>query len=227
VLISDATMRAMSDVAAREREVLRVFTPAAEPAGNPSLSAAAPPGACFIIAGDRGRTLFTQDGNFEVRHGMLTDTAGRAILGYAGADAPLSPLRMDAVDAQLALANGMRVQNDGSLCYERVTIDPRSGRRETESVTIGRIALARFPSGAKLQPVDAAHVAAPAGVEPHIGVAGDGNFAPLQIVQGPYGSEDLDRRLQRMQEAYLALDAVRAASKAQDSIEKTAMDLLK
>ena len=216
MLISDATMRAMNDVAAREREVLRVFAPVPEPAANSSLSTAAPSGAYFVIAGDRGRMLFTHDGSFEFRDGMLTDTDGRAILGYSGADGPLQPLRMDPIDAKLGLASSVRIERDGSVCYERAAIDPRTGGRQTESVTIGRIALARFPASAKLQPVDAGHVAAPAGVAPYIGVAGDGNF-----------SEDLDRRLQRMQEAYLELDAVRAASKAQDSIRKTAMDLLK
>lgn len=227
MLISDATMRAMGEVTARERDVLRVFTPVPESAANASVSAAAPSGAYFVVAGERGRLLFTRDGGFELRGGVLSDTAGRPILGYASANAPLEPLRMDAIDAQLAPTSGIRIESDGSLRYERATIDPRTSRRQMESLTIGRIALARFPAEAKLQAVDAGHLAAPAGVAPHIGVAGDGNFPPLQLFQGAHDTEDLDRRLQRMQEAYLALDAVRAASKAQDSVEKTAMDLLK
>lgn len=227
MLISDATMRAMGQVAAREREVIRVFTPVPDSAENPSVSAATPPGAYFMVAGDRERLLFTREGSFELRGGVLSDAAGRPILGYRSANAPLEPLQMDPIDAQLAPASGIHIERDGSVWYERAAIDPRSGRRQTESVTMGRIALARFPSAAKMQAVDAGHVAAPAGVAPHIGIAGDGNFPALQLFAGARDSEDLDRRLQRMQEAYLALDAVRAASKAQDSVEKTAMDLLK
>lgn len=227
MLISEATMRAMGDVAAREREVLRVFTPAPPAPENANLSASAPPDAYFVVAGERGRLLFTHDGAFELRNGLLSDAAGRSILGYRSEGTPLEPLRIDPLDAHLGAASGVHLDSDGSLRYERVTIDPRTGRKQTQTVTIGRIALARFPSSAKLQPVDGDRVAAPPGVTPHIGVAGDGNFAPLERFQGARGSDELDRRLQRMQDAYLALDAVRAAVKAQDGIEKTAMDLLK
>jgi hypothetical protein len=37
----------------------------------------------------------------------------------------------------------------------------------------------------------------------------------------------MDLGLQRLQEAYLALDAIRAAGQAQNAVQKMAMDLLK
>jgi hypothetical protein len=108
-----------------------------------------------------------------------------------------------------------------------MTVDPRTGARELQRIAVGRIALARFAAGTRLQPVDAAHAAAPAGILPHTGMPGDGNFPALSASAPAERTTELDLGLQRLQEAYLALDALRAADKAQGSVEKTAMDLLK
>jgi hypothetical protein len=63
-------------------------------------------------------------------------------------------------------------------------------------------------------------------VVPHIGTARDGNFESLRPFARESSGINLDLSLQRLEDAYLALDAIRAAGKAQGSVQKTAMDLL-
>ena len=70
----------------------------------------------------------------------------------------------------------------------------------------------------------ASNVRAPDGVAPHVGSADDGTFGPMS---GGRAGGGLDASLRRLQEAYLALDALRAARNAQSGTEKGAMDLVK
>ena len=239
MLVSAATTRALDDIAARERDVLQAYAPGAmaergDVAKPPSaqtsmdpLSAAAPADAYFITSDDRGRMLFTRDGSFSISNGTLVDAQGRPMLGYAREGAPLAPLTADPIDVALGFAGTARVESDGSVIYERTTIDPRTGRREMQRASMGCLALARFAPGTKLQAIDPQHVSAPLGIVPHIGHAGDGNFGAVTPFAKAGSGVDLDTGLQRLQEAYLALDAIRAAGKAQGSVEKTTMDLLK
>lgn len=239
MLISNATTRALDDIAVRERDVLQAYTPGAAPirgdvakpvtpqAALDPLSVAPPVDSYFVTSDDRGRMLFTQDGSFKLDDGALVDAQGRPMLGYARDGAPLAPLRADPVDAALGYAKTARVEPDGTVTYERSTIDPRTGLRDAQRAVIGRLALARFAPGTKFQAVDPHHVAAPLGVAPHIGHAGDGNFGAVTPFAREGSGVDIDLGLQRLQEAYLALDAIRAAGTAQGSVEKTTMDLLK
>lgn len=239
MLISNAATRALDEIAARERDVLHAYAPGAMPEHSDvsrfvssqrsldPLSVALPADTYFLTSDDRGRTIFTRDGSFSMNGGSLVDAQGHPVLGYAGTGAALAPLTADAVDVGLGFVQSASIGPDGSVTYERSTIDPRTGRRETQRTCIGRLALARFAPGTKLQAVDAQHAGAPPGIVPHVGCAGDGNFGALT----PYAREssgiDIDASLERLQEAYLALDAIRAAGKAQGGVEKTTMDLLK
>lgn len=239
MLISNATTRALDEVAVRERDVLQAYAPGAAPVradvAKPQtaqpvldpLSVAPPADAYFITSDDRGRMLFTRDGAFTLLNGMLADAQGQPMLGYSRDGAPLGPLQADSVDVALGYAKTARVESDGTVAYERSTIDPRTGRRELQRAVMGRLALARFAPGTKFQAVDPQHVAAPLGIVPHIGHSGDGNFGAVTPFARESSGIDIDLGLQRLQEAYLALDAIRAAGKAQGSVEKTAMDLLK
>lgn len=239
MLISNATTRALDEIAVRERDVMKAYTPGAapqrgdvaapmnaQPVQDP-LCVAPPSGSYFVTSDDRGRLLFTRDGAFTLRNGDLVDAQGQPVLGYTRDGAPLEPLRADPVDAALGYTSTARVEADGTVTYERATIDPRTGQRETQRATIGRLALARFAPGTKFQAVDPQHVAPPQGIAPHFGQAGDGNFGALTPFARESSGIDIDLGLQRLQEAYLALDAIRAAGKAQGSVEKTTMDLLK
>jgi flagellar basal body rod protein FlgG len=239
MLISNAATRALDEIAARERDLLHAYTPGAIPerkdvaASQTSaraldpLSAAPPEDAYFMTSDDRGRLLFTRDGTFSFKDGTLADAQGRPMLGYASDGAALGPLRADPVDVALGFARTANVEADGSVTYERTTVDPRTGRREVQRAILGRLALARFAPGTKLQSIDSQHLAAPAGIVPHFGRAGDGNFGSITPFARENSGIDLDMGLQRLQEAYLALDAIRAAGAAQGSVAKTTMDLLK
>lgn len=239
MLISNATTRALNEIAARERDVLQAYAPGAMPergdvakpgASTPSpdpLSVAPPADTWFVTSGDRIGTLFTRDGSFSMKDGALVDQQGHPVLGYSLPGAALAPLKADAVDAALGFARSARVEPDGSVTYERSTVDPRTGRRETQRACIGRLALARFAPGTKLQAIDAQHAAAPPGIVPHLGCAADGNFSSITPFARESSGIDIDMSLQRLQEAYLAFDAIRAAGKAHGGVEKTTMDLLK
>jgi len=238
-MISNAIARAFDEVAARERDVLNAYVPgslpehddAAKPAHesftlNP-LAAAPPENAYFVTRDEEGRMLFSRDGSFELRHGALVDSQGNAVLGYDGEGSALAPLRANAIDVAFGATASARIEIDGAVTYERSTIDPRSGNRETQRLAIGRVALARFAAATKLQPVDAQHFLAPPQIAAHFGRAADGNFGPVKPFVREDSRIDLDTGIERLQEAYIALEALRAASRARGGLQKTAMDLLK
>ena len=209
----DAAIDAAYDrLGERQRETEMAFAPAL------------PENAYAIVADGKGGALYTRDGAFSLRDGLLVDSSGRAVLGRDGDGAPLRELQVDPVDLALGRAGGLAIGEDGRVSYRRGAIDPRSGARRDETVLVGRIALARFPFASSLRAVDATHAGASDGVAPHVGAAGDGAFGPLYA---PRKTADLDAGLQRLQEAYLALDALRAAKLASNAVEKTAMDVVK
>lgn len=238
-MISAPISRALDEVATRERDAMQIFTPGASAAHGDAqsapanrfvldpLSAAAPAGAYFVTRDERGALLFTRDGALQLRDGTLTDAQNRPALGYAGPQAGLQPVTIDPVDARLGYARSARIESDGAVVYERPAIDPRTGARENVRVVAGYLALARFAPGTALVPADPGHAYAPAGVAPYVGRAGSDGFGAIAPFAREGSGIDVDASLQRLQEAYLALDAIRAATKAQDSIGKTAMDLVK
>jgi len=229
MLISDSTARALENVAARERDVLRSLpaenSTAADPYGT-QIACEAPSGAYFITRDESGRRLFVRCSALYLNGADLTDGNGHPILGYASPGAALQPLRVDPVDVSLGLTQNARAGSDGTVTYDRSIIDPATGDRTFQHLTIGRLALARFPAGTRLSGDDS-YASAPAGIAPHVGVPGDGAFAPLRSPLQMARSVDLDSGLVRLQEAYLALDALRAAGAAQGNVQKTVMDLLK
>jgi len=239
-VIDSALAAGLERIAARERDVLHAFepgftpeasdaarTPAIVPAHDP-LSVAAPEGGYFVTPDGAGRLAFTRDGVFHVADGELCDTAGRPVLGFTLEDrTSLAPLRVDPYDAALGRASGTRVDADGTFAYTRTVVDPRSGERRSERVVIGRLALARFPAGTQPQRIDAAHVGAPPGVTPQIGVPADGRFAKLATYARDLGRVDLVAGLEKMREAYVTFEALRGANHVRGALEKTAMDLVK
>jgi len=229
VLISDSTARALENVAARERELLRTLPAENSTLGDPyaaQIPCEPPQGTYFITRDEAGRRLFMRPNGLYLNGANLTDGSGRGILGYTSPDGALQPLRVDPVDASLGLAQNARAGSDGTITYDRSAVDPATGARSFQHVTIGRVAVARFPAGTLLDGDDN-YAAAPAGIAPHIGVPGDGSFAPLQPLLQADRNGDLDSGLARLQEAYLVLDALRAAGAAQGNVQKTVMDLLK
>ena len=210
--VDAAVGTAFDRIAERELEAMAAL--------DPSL----PERAYAIVDDGRGGTLYTRDGGFSVRNGRVVDASGRAVQGTARAGSTLGDLRIDATDLALGRVRELRVGEDGRVTYRREAIDPRTGALASETVSVGRIALARFPLATAMRPIDGTHVGAPDGVVPHVGSADDGTFGPMTA---PAEGASVDASLRRLQEAYLALDALRAARVAQGGTEKGAMDLVK
>ncbi len=237
----NSTMSAALDrIAERATDVRRAFTPGAVPrrddvatAGPSSgftldpLSVAAPDGTYFIVSDSRGHLAYTRDGAFALRGGRLVAADGVPVFGIRAPGAELTELRADPVDAALNRIDQPRIEPDGSLLYQRNTIDPRSGARKTQRVIIGRIALARFPAGTRLDRSDPNRSPAPPGETPQVGFAGDVGFAPLATMQRERSRVNLNESLARLDDAYLAFDALAAAEAAKGHLGKTVMDLLK
>ena len=238
--VNPATAAALDRIAERASDVYASFTPGAMPQHGDvttdrassrfvldPLSAAPPDDAYFVTTDERGRTCYTRDGTFDVRDGAIVDAHGRPMLGFTSPNGPLCELHIDTIDAALERTANLHVESDGSITYTRRAVDPRSGSSVEERVVAGRLALARFPAATKLNALDANRFIAPPGDVPHVGRAGDGNFGPVAPMRSEMSRVDIERSLQRLQDAYTAFDALQAAHKAQGGLGKTAMDLLK
>jgi flagellar basal body rod protein FlgG len=240
MLIGASTLDALQRIADRASDVLSAYRPGAFPlhldvaatraplpAADP-LSVAAPPGAWFVVADPPGARTYTRAGTFHVGDdGTLRADDGAAVLGTAADGATLAPLRVADADRILGRAAGVRIAGDGTVAYTRASIDPQTRARSTESIVVGRIALARFPAGSAPQRIDATHFSGVPGVVPHVGAPADGSFAPLATGARDAGAIDLDASVQKLRDAYVAFSALQAAHKAQGDGSKVVMDLLK
>jgi hypothetical protein len=239
-MISAATSDALERIATRASDVLSAYASGFEPqradvaANAPSLersqdplSVVAPERTYFLVERD-GALRYTRDGAFTFDDGTLRAHDGAAVLGVrAGERAAPHPLEIDPIDRALGRVCDERVESDGAVSYARTTIDPRSGERRVERVAVGRVALARFPAGTQAARLDATHLDAPRGVVPFVGHPSDGAFGPLRTYARDTGRLDLLAGLQRLQEAYLSFEALRAAQNARGGLDKTTLDLVK
>lgn len=239
MFVSASTERGLEAIASRAGDVRRAFTPGAMPmhgdvatSGATSrcsldpMSVSAPEGDYFVTTDERGRVSYTRDGSLRLQNGAIVGSNGRPMLGING-DGTTRELHIDAVDEALGRVNHLRVASDGTVEYDRASIDARSGAREMTRVIVGRLALARFPAATKLSLNGDGSSAAPLDVSAHVGVSGDGNFGAISPMRREESRVDLDRSLAALHDAYIAFDAMQAAHKAQGSTGKTAMDLLK
>jgi flagellar basal body rod protein FlgG len=239
-MIDPATANALERIDARNEDVRNAyradFVPtSSDVARKPSvvrdanpLSVALPEGAFVLTPDASGQLGFSRDGAFNVTGGELRAADGRPVLGFALGDRKtLVALRVDPYDAALGRITDERVESDGSFCYTRSSIDPRTGERRAERVSLGRLALARFPAGTQPERVDAVHVRPPPGVAPQLGVPADGNFTALATHARDLGRVDIIAGLEKMKEAYDNFEALRAAHHGRGETEKIALDLVK
>jgi flagellar basal body rod protein FlgG len=239
-VIDPATANALDRLDARNSDVRNAYVAGFIPLANDTTRAprvvpsadplgVALPDGTFVLTPDPGGQIdYSRDGAFHVTDGELRASDGRPVLGFAAGDRKrLVPLRVDPYDAALGRVSEGRVEADGSVCYTRASIDPRSGERRVERVTLGRIALARFPAGTQPERVDAEHVRPPAGVAPQLGVPADGTFPALATKARDLGRVDILAGLEKMKEAYDNYEALRAAHHGRGETEKIAMDLVK
>ncbi len=230
---------ALDRITERAADVRRAFTPGAMPQHDDvattsssadftldPLCVAAPEGLYFVTRGDSGDLAYTRDGSFAIRDGRLVDGDGRTVCGL-DAGGVLNDVRLDGVDAALGRTSDARVESDGTLTYSRAAIDPRNGARETQRVAVGRLALARFAPGTRLRQLDARHAAAPEGISPQLGTAGSATYPKLLPLHRERSRVDIDESLARLNEAYIAFDALHAAETAKGHLGKTVMDLVK
>ena len=236
--VSPMIAAALGRIEQRASDVERAFTPGAQPsfddAGraegsfptlNP-LSVAPPDHAYFVERSGTGERRYTRDGTFAFRNGMLCAADGHAILGYSS-ERGLADIRLDPVDAALGRARDARIESNGSVEYERTVVDPRSGMPEAQRVVAGRIALARFVAGTRLNEDASGALAAPPGAEPHVGGPGDGNFASVAPMRRESSGIEIDESLDRLRIAYRDFDAMQAVYQAQYGAAKSAMDLVR
>ncbi|HEY1883836.1 MAG TPA: hypothetical protein VGG51_12435 [Candidatus Cybelea sp.] len=180
MFLNPALSAALDRITERAADVRRAFVPGSVPqhddVATPAaisdftldpLSVCAAGGLYFVARDARGETGFTSDGSFALHNGRLEDRDGRAICGLDGSSR-LVELRVDPIDEALGRAANARVEADGSLAYDRTSIDPRSGIRESRRIVAGRLALARFPAGTRLSESDGLHIAPP-GVDAQLG----------------------------------------------------------
>jgi hypothetical protein len=241
-MIDPAVADAFARIGARQADLLDAFRPGFEPQANDAatrapqrtpnvdpLSVAAPEGAYFVSAGSDGGVRLSRDGSFRLEGGELRAADGGSALGYplGGARGAPVPLRLDPVDAALGRVADPRIAADGTVSYLRTTVDPRGGERRSERVALGRLALAKLPAGTQPVRLDPTHVAAPAGVAALVGVPADGTFAPLATRARDLGRVDAAAGLQRLQEAFLAFEALQAAHRVRGATEQTTLDLVK
>jgi hypothetical protein len=215
MLINAATQASLDLIAARGAEVRAAFAPIQKTGDFSNVN---PPGNdYFVTADERGRTSYTRDGRFSIADGAVVGENRRPVLGFSSEGGALRELHVDPVDQALGRVNNLRVSENGAVQYDRSSIDPRSGTRESQTVTIGYVALARFPAGTRL----------PTQTPPHVGRANDGNFGLIGPMRRENDDATLDRTLDRLHDAYVAFDALQAAHKAQGHVGKTVMDLIK
>jgi hypothetical protein len=230
-VLNAATARALATIAARADDILHAYDPGYRSqfgdAGVPErvfraadpLSVVPPPDAYFLVADASGEQRYTRDGRLYLSEGRLRNAEGN-VLGYtAGADGSIpETLSVDSVDAALERAIDLRVDPDGSIGYDRNVTDPRTMQRVTQRVSVGTIALARFPAGTN--PLRAT-------VAPHVGKPGSAGFGMLETRARSIGSLDVNLGLAKLQEAYLTFHALEAAQKARGELDVGAMGLVK
>jgi len=239
-VIDRSTSAALEKIASRERDVAHAYEPGFVPessdvarpthpiATSDPLSVVAPQGAYFLGADESGNVAFSRDGAFTIAGGEVRGGDGRAALGFTlGNRSALVPLRIDPYDRALGGARSASIDAGGTFGYVRTSVDPRSGERRVERVTVGKVAVARFPAGTQPVRIDAVHVAPPPGVKAQIGVPADGSFSALVPHARDVGGIDVIAGLEKMKEAYDSLDVLRAAHHARGALEKAALDLVK
>jgi len=229
----------LAGIEARRRDVAHAdvagFTPEAGDVTGPTrvvawrdpLAVVAPEGTYFLTGDGSGAIAYGRDGGFAVKDGWLCAAGGTRVLGFPDGGRALAPLRIDPHDAALGGVGRPRIDPDGAFVYDRLAIDPRSGDRRAERVTVGRVALARFPAGTQPVRLDATRVKAPPGVAPRIGSPGTSGFPVLLTQARDLGRLDLLAGLERLDDAYIAYGAMRTAFRGRMGAEKAVMDLVK
>ncbi|HVA36987.1 MAG TPA: hypothetical protein VNJ51_05185 [Candidatus Dormibacteraeota bacterium] len=193
------------------RSAARDGRPSAQAGPRAPLPCAAPEGAFLVFDDAGGRRRYERQAVLALRDGAIVDGEGLPLLGRPPGtpDGTVGALRIPRRDAALERVIALRVESDGRVAYARRLIGGAEGEG-MQWVPVGRIVLAKLDAGV-------AHLAPP----------GERGMPPLPASSMQGGRVDLPRALERLQEAYLQLDALRAAREARDSGERTALGVVK
>ena len=240
-MVNASLARIFAEIERRGEDLATLFAPGAQPHHDDVLGSEkiershnplsfVPPRDAYLLTGDPARPSFTRDGALELRDGTLVCADGSPLLGFArGAPSgsPLVPLQVDRSDLILGRLDDARIDPDGLFSYARTAIEPGTLEPVVERVEVGRVALARFPSGSRLERVDATHVRPPNGVAPLVGTPADGSFDALAVRSRAIGRIDPDAAVARLQDAYLTARALGAAERTKNGMARAAFDLVK
>ncbi len=195
-----------------------------------ALHTTAPQDAFYAGVDAHGRRFYTRDGAFDLQSFHLRTADGSSVLGYPANAKPGSepqPLDIDRNDYVLGNVHDAKIGEDGTFEYTRKTADPKTGAETSERVVVGRLALARFPAGTRIEAADGVHVTARAGEEPTLGMPSTEGFGTLLAHSDDRGGIDIQQGLSHLRDAFVAYTAIQSAKNAHGHTDKIAMDLIK
>ena len=177
---------------------------------------------------------FTRLGDFNVdASGYLTNAAGARALGF-GCDVNGNPtsgigeLRVPAADVAARKFASYELDERGVLTGVVKRIDARSGRRITQNIALGRLAIAMVPAPERLTlDGDTRLVPSAAAGMPSIGTPGDAGFSRLRPRSLESGMVDLEGDLARLWAARRRAEFAQAIAASSDQNARTALGLVK
>ena len=239
-MVSAALVRALETIERRGQDLRSLFESGVQPNYDDGLRsgriertndplAIVLPEEAYLIAGDPNRPAYSRDGALQLRDGTLVTADGTPVLGFAGGEqnGMPQPLAIERRDALLGRASDIRIEPDGIFGYARTIVDPQTLESNVERVSVGRLALARFPAGSRPERIDSSHARAPAGIVPFVGSPADGTFSGLAVRSRAIGRLDPDTTISRLQDAYLAALSLCAAERTRYWMARDAFDLVK
>ncbi|HLJ84321.1 MAG TPA: flagellar basal body rod C-terminal domain-containing protein [Candidatus Eremiobacteraceae bacterium] len=202
------------------------------PAGSP-LAVAINGSGLFVVLRN-GVKRYARRGDFQIdAKGHLTDRSGSLALGFRvnDAGAPTSGLvvcQVPAVDMAAQRYSSYRIDERGILFGEAERVDGTTGRRQTRSNPIARLALAIFPAPERLaRDGDVLLAATSAAGDPVIVSPGEPGVSRLRVRMLEAGTVDVEGDLARLWAARRQLDAQVAIASATDRDARTALGLVK
>lgn len=187
----------------------------------------------FVL--DRGgQRRFARLGDFRVdQGGYLTNDAGARVLGF-GVDASgepvtgLSALRVPPADVASQTYSSYSVDERGVFAGVNQRTDARTGRRLTNTIALGRIALAVMPAPERLKlDGDTMLQSTTAAGSPIIAAAGSSGMSSLRAHALETGMVDLEGDLARLWAARRRAEFAQAVAASTDQNARTALGLVK
>jgi flagellar hook protein FlgE len=188
----------------------------------------------LFVVDSSGQRRFTRLGDFRVdERGYLTNAAGARVLGF-GVDSSGEPvtgaaaLRVPASDLASHAYTSYSIDERGVFAGINQRTDAHSGRRTTNTIALGRIALAVMPAPERLK-LDGDTMLAPtsAAGNPVIAPAGSAGMSSLRAHALETGMVDLEGDLARLWAARRRAEFAQAVAASTDQNARTALGLVK